>query len=138
MPSSILKRSAMLGLLLAGVACAKNSSVDTSTGAARDTTAVTTDSTGNQTESGVTDSSGRSTLGPGAEKARPDQDQPVTSKGDTIKAGYDSSITVQPTVDSARSDVDSARFGADSSTTAPSGGDSSTIRSGADSSTTAR
>jgi len=44
----------------------------------------------NQTESGMTDSSGQSTLGKGVEKTRPDQSQPVTSKGDTINAGMDS------------------------------------------------
>ena len=44
----------------------------------------------NQTESGVTDSSGHSTLGENAAKTRPDQGQPVTSKGDTINAGVDS------------------------------------------------
>jgi hypothetical protein len=44
----------------------------------------------NQTESGVTDSSGTSTLGKNIEKTRPDQSQPVTSKGDTINPGVDS------------------------------------------------
>jgi hypothetical protein len=95
MQFSILKRTTVLGLLLAGVACARNKSVDMDTGAARDTSAVATDSTANQTESGVTDSSGRSTLGPGAEKSRPDQGQPVTSKGDTVNAGVDSSTTAR-------------------------------------------
>jgi len=47
-------------------------------------------STHNQTESGMTDSSGRSTLGKKVEKTRPDQGQPVTSKGDTINPGVDS------------------------------------------------
>jgi hypothetical protein len=42
-----------------------------------------------QTQSGVTDSSGKSTLGKGVKKTRPDQGQPVTSKGDTI-SGRDS------------------------------------------------
>ena len=100
---SNLKRTAVLGLVLAGAACARNNSSDAEIGAARDTAAVATDSaavttdsaTANQTESGVTDSSGRSTLGPGAEKTRPDQGQPVTSKGDTINAGVDSSTTAR-------------------------------------------
>jgi len=85
----------MLTLLLAGVACARNNPSDTVAGAARDTsTAAVTDSAKvNQTESGMTDSSGRSTLGSGAEKTRPDQGQPVTSKGDTINPGVDSSTT---------------------------------------------
>jgi hypothetical protein len=33
---------------------------------------------------------GKSTLGPGVTKTRPDQGQPVTSKGDTINSGVDS------------------------------------------------
>jgi hypothetical protein len=46
---------------------------------------------GNQTKSGVTNTkTGKSTLGPGATKTRPDQGQPVTSKGDTISPGVDS------------------------------------------------
>jgi hypothetical protein len=46
---------------------------------------------GNQTKSGVTNTkTGKSTLGPGATKTRPDQGQPVTSKGDTINPGVDS------------------------------------------------
>jgi hypothetical protein len=45
----------------------------------------------NQTKSGVTNSkTGKSTLGPGATKTRPDQGQPVTSKGDTLSPGADS------------------------------------------------
>jgi hypothetical protein len=45
----------------------------------------------NQTKSGVTDTkTGKSTLGPGVTKTRPDQGQPVTSKGDTINQGVDS------------------------------------------------
>jgi hypothetical protein len=52
----------------------------------RDTRRSARDSAGgNQTESGVTDKSGKSTLGGGVTKTRPDQDQPVTSKGDTIR-----------------------------------------------------
>jgi hypothetical protein len=83
--------------MLSGVACAGNKSSDTEVGAARDTsTAGYSDSaTANQTESGMTDSSGQSTLGPGAEKTRPDQGQPVTSKGDTINSGIDSSGTTR-------------------------------------------
>lgn len=44
----------------------------------------------NQTQSGNTDSTGQSTLGKGVDKTRPDQGQPVTSKGDTINPGVDS------------------------------------------------
>jgi hypothetical protein len=147
---SLLKRSAIVGLLVTGAACARNNSDDAEIGAARDSTAVTSDSgssnqpgsrinsdsvsssqtgsgvtsdsagsnrtgarvtsdsatgnqsgsavtsdsaSSNQTESGVTDSSGRSTLGPGAQQTRPDQGQPVTSKGDTVNTGVDSSTT---------------------------------------------
>ena len=95
MQVSFLKRSTMLGLLLAGAACARNNSADAEMGAARDSSAAAIgDSAGsNQTESGITDSSGRSTLGPGADKTRPDQGQPVTSKGDTVNPGVDSSTT---------------------------------------------
>lgn len=88
-----LTRSVLLALALPAAACAGNNSSN-DTGAARDTTgAGISDSTGNQTESGVTDSSGQSTLGPQVEKTRPDQGQPVTSKGDTINTGVDSSST---------------------------------------------
>lgn len=54
---------------------------------------ITDSAKSKQTEPGLTDSSGRSTLGPGAEKTRPDQGQPVTSKGDTVNRGVDSSTT---------------------------------------------
>jgi hypothetical protein len=46
---------------------------------------------GNQTKSGVTNTkTGKSTLGKGVTKTRPDQGQPVTSKGDTVGSGPDS------------------------------------------------
>jgi hypothetical protein len=90
-------RAAVLPFLFLGVACARNNQSntnDTAAAAARDTTAAISDSAKvNQTESGMTDSSGQSTLGPGAEKTRPDQGQPVTSKGDTVNAGVDSATT---------------------------------------------
>jgi hypothetical protein len=91
-----LIRSAVLPLLLAGVACARNNDESNNTAAAaRDTTgtAISDSAKVNQTESGMTDSTGQSTLGPGAEKTRPDQGQPVTSKGDTVNAGVDSATT---------------------------------------------
>ena len=95
MQVSFLTRSAALALVLAGAACAGNKSSDTEIGAAQDTSAErSTQSTdANQTESGMTDSSGQSTLGPDAEKTRPDQGQPVTSKGDTVNPSIDSSTT---------------------------------------------
>jgi hypothetical protein len=97
MQISSFTRSTALAVLLAGAACARNNSSDSEVGAARDSTAAgSTDSASiNQTESGMTDSSGRSTLGPGAEKTRPDQGQPVTSKGDTLNPGVDSSTTAR-------------------------------------------
>jgi hypothetical protein len=80
----------VLILLLGGMACAGNKAND-QVGAAQDSTMTAkVDSTTNQTESGVTDSTGESTLGKGVEKTRPDQGQPVTSKGDTINQAVDS------------------------------------------------
>jgi hypothetical protein len=49
-----------------------------------------------QSKSGVTDTkTGQSTLGPDVTKTRPDQGQPVTSKGDTINPGIDSSTSAR-------------------------------------------
>ena len=97
MQVSFLTRSTALALLLASVACARNNSSETEIGAARDTSAarITDSAKVNQTESGMTDSTGQSTLGPGAEKTRPDQGQPVTSKGDTLNPAVDSSTTAR-------------------------------------------
>ena len=96
MQISFLTRSSALAVLLAGVACAKNNP-DTETAAARDTSAAHVGDSAqvNQTESGMTDSTGQSTLGPEAEKTRPDQGQPVTSKGDTVNSSVDSSTTAR-------------------------------------------
>ena len=81
----------MLALLVAGLACARNSSSDSAVGAARDSsTTATADSASNQTETGVSHSRGSSTLGNGVTKTRPDQGQPVTAKGDTLDSGVDS------------------------------------------------
>jgi hypothetical protein len=90
-----LTRSVVLPLLLVGLACARNNESNNTAAAAQDTTntAISDSARANQTESGMTDSTGQSTLGPGAEKTRPDQGQPVTSKGDTVNAGVDSSTT---------------------------------------------
>lgn len=88
-----ITRAAVLALMLGGLACAGNKSND-EVGAAQDSSmTVSPDSTRNQTESGVVDSTGQSTLGPGAEQTRPDQGQPVTSKGDTLNPAVDSSTT---------------------------------------------
>ena len=90
-----LTRSAVPLLLLSTVACARNNESNNTAAAAKDTTttAISDSARANQTESGMTDSTGQSTLGPGAEKTRPDQGQPVTSKGDTVNTGVDSSAT---------------------------------------------
>ena len=97
MQASFLTRSTALALLLAGVACAGNNSSDSEIGASQDTSGgrISDSTTVNQTESGMTDSSGQSTLGPKAEKTRPDQGQPVTSKGDTVNSRVDSSTTAR-------------------------------------------
>ena len=70
------------------------SSMRTDTGMSPGTSADTGAATGtgardsakaNQTKSGVTNTeTGKSTLGPGATQTRPDQNQPVTSKGDVV------------------------------------------------------
>jgi hypothetical protein len=94
---SILTRSALLALLISGSACARNSDTNDTAAATRDTmdTEVSDSARGNQTESGVIDSSGQSTLGPGVEQTRPDQGEPVTSKGDTINTAVDSATAPQ-------------------------------------------
>jgi len=110
--------AALLAAALVGFGCARNNE-DNAVGAARDTTTtVAADSVPNQDQSGVTDSSGQSTLGAGVEKTRPDQGQPVTSKGDTINAGVDSATMGSSTMDSSMADssmTDSSTI--DSSTT---------------------
>jgi hypothetical protein len=97
MQASFVTRSTALALLLAGVACAGNNSSDSEIGASQDTSGgrISDSTSVNQTESGMTDSSGQSTLGPEAEKTRPDQGQPVTSKGDTVNSSIDSSTTAR-------------------------------------------
>lgn len=131
-----LSCAAGLALLLGGTACAGNKSND-QVGAARDSTAAArTDTTRDQTQSGVTDSSGQSTLGKGVEKTRPDQGQPVTSKGDTINAGVDSATGQQRTdTSSMRSEMDTSRMRSGTDTSSMrSGMDTTSMRSGADSS----
>src|SRR5262245_17480131 len=53
-------------------------------------TAKKTSKTTDQTQSGVTDKSGSSTLGKNVTKPRPDANQPVTAKGDVVRARWDS------------------------------------------------
>jgi hypothetical protein len=92
-----LKRTAVLALLVGGLACAgNNESNETGTAALDTSAAAIPDSvSANQTESGVTDSSGQSTLGSGAGQTSPDQGEPVTAKGDTLSTGVDSSAISQ-------------------------------------------
>ena len=116
MPLSSSMRFATVALLLAGVACAKNNANE-QVGAARDSTAMSDSAKANQTKSGVTDSSGTSTLGPGATKTRPDQGQPVTSKGDTINPGVDSSSNMNADSSSHMHADSSSNKGVDTSTT---------------------
>jgi hypothetical protein len=54
---------------------------------------ATSDTGKNQSQSGVTNKRGKSTLGPKVTKARPDQNQPVTSKGDTVSPNADTSAS---------------------------------------------
>ena len=120
-----MTRAAGLALLLGGLACAGTKS-DEQVGAAQDSTAAArADTAKDQTQSGVTDSSGQSTLGKGVGQTRPDQGQPVTSKGDTINAGVDSAAVRQST------DTSSMRSGMDT-TSMPT--DTSSMRSGMDTS----
>ena len=60
--------------------------------------ATTSDSAkANQTKSGVTNTkTGKSTLGPNVKKTRPDQGAAVTSKGDTIRRGGDTTGKAPP------------------------------------------
>jgi hypothetical protein len=46
-----------------------------------------------QSQSGLTNKTGKSTLGPKVTKTRPDQNQPVTSKGDTVSNSGDTSAS---------------------------------------------
>jgi hypothetical protein len=107
-----ITRLAALGALVAGLACSKNldtmakpengpnesaartdtTSQDTSAykAGARDTSMASDSAKANQTKSGVVNSSGQSVTGDTVTKTRPDQGQPVTSKGDTINPGVDS------------------------------------------------
>jgi hypothetical protein len=142
-----LMRIAMLSLLVGGLACAKNRANE-DVGAARDTTALDTmardtttldttarDTAGvpdslkpNQSKSGVTDTrTGESTI-PNVTQTRPDQGEPVTSKGDTLNEAIDSSaIYRDPTSTTTRQTVVDTSL-------SPEGADSSA----ADSSTMAR
>jgi hypothetical protein len=118
----LMARTACLALMLGAPACARNKTND-QVGAAQDSTGATarSDTTTDQTQSGVTDSSGRSTLGKDVQKTRPDQGQPVTSKGDTINPGVDSASVRQGV------DTSSMRQG-DTTSASPGGMDTNTTR----------
>jgi hypothetical protein len=150
-----IARTACLALILSAPACARNNT-DDQVGAAQDSTRARSDTATDQTQSGVTDSSGQSTLGKDVEKTRPDQGQPVTSKGDTINPGVDSA-SVRQGVDTSSMrqgmDTTSARQGMDTTgmqgmdstrmhpgmdTTSMQGMDSTRIRQGMDSTGTQR
>jgi hypothetical protein len=69
---------------------------DTGTAARTDTGragGTGSDSAKNQSQSGVTNDSGKSTLGPRVTKTRPDQKEPVTSKGDTVSNSGDTAAS---------------------------------------------
>jgi len=122
------------------------------------TAAARSDTTTDQTQSGMTDSTGQSTLGKNVQKTRPDQGQPVTSKGDTLSPGVDSGSVRQETDTSQTRqsmDTSSMRQGTDSYRIHPStdtsgmgqgmdtsmthqGGDSTHIRQAMDSTSTQR
>ena len=93
MRAQSITRLAALGTLVAGLACGKN--LDTM--AKPDQTAVKPDTT--QEPAGYKAGARDTTLNGPADsaKARPDQGQPVTAKGDTLNKGVDSSTgtTVQ-------------------------------------------
>jgi hypothetical protein len=130
----LMARTACLALMLGVPACARNKT-DDQVGAAQDSTgaAARSDTTTDQTQSGVTDSSGRSTLGKDVEKTRPDQGQPVTSKGDTINPGVDSA-SVRQGVDtsSMRQGMDTTSASQGMDTTGMQGMDSTRMHPGMD------
>src|SRR5215216_2308248 len=126
-------RIATLGLLVGGLACARNSANE-EVGAARDSTAAARDTmtagvrdsaNPNQSKSGVTDTrTGESTI-PKVTETRPDQGEPVTSKGDTLNPsvdssttnrGADTSMTQQTVVDSSMTPAEADSSAADTST----------------------
>jgi hypothetical protein len=143
-----MARTACLALMFGALACSRNKTND-QVGAAQDSTnaAARSDTTTDQTQSGVTDTSGQSTLGKDVEKTRPDQGQPVTSKGDTINPGVDSASvrqgadtsSMRPGMDTTgRQGMDSARIHQEMDTTSMQGMDSTRIRQGVDSTGTQR
>ena len=129
-----MARAACLALMVGVLACARNKTND-QVGAAQDSTnaAARSDTTTDQTQSGVTDTSGQSTLGKDVQKTRPDQGQPVTSKGDTINPGVDSaSVRQGPDTSSMRPGMDTTSAHQGMDTTGMQGIDSTRIHQGMD------
>jgi hypothetical protein len=127
-----MARTACLALMLGAPACARNKT-DDQVGAAQDSTRARSDTTTDQTQSGMTDSSGQSTLGKDAEKTRPDQGQPVTSKGDTLNPGVDSASATQGAdTSSMRSGMDTTKAQPGMDTTGMQGMDSTRMHPGMD------
>jgi hypothetical protein len=106
-----ITRLAALSALVAGLACGKN--LDTV--AKPDETAVKPDTT--QASQGYKAGSRDTTLnGPGdSAKARPDQGQPVTAKGDTLNKGVDSSASGTGTTSQMPQDTSSMQMPKDTS-----------------------
>ena len=131
----LMARTACLALMLGAPACARNKTND-QVGAAQDSTGATarSDTTTDQTQSGVTDTSGQSTLGKDVQKTRPDQGQPVTSKGDTINPGVDSgSVRQGADTSSMRPGMDSTNAHQGMDTTGMQGMDTTRMHQGMDS-----
>ena len=111
MRAQSITRLAALGTLVAGLACGKN--LDTM--AKPDQTAVKPDTT--QEPAGYKAGARDTTLNGAADsaKARPDQGQPVTAKGDTLNKGVDSSSSGTGTTTEMRKDTSSMQMPKDTS-----------------------
>ncbi|HEX6536991.1 MAG TPA: hypothetical protein VF041_20565 [Gemmatimonadaceae bacterium] len=71
---------------------ARSDSMRADSGRTHDSTGASSDTAQNQTQSGMTNAKkGKSTLGPRVKKTTPTSGAPVTSKGDTLRQGGDTS-----------------------------------------------
>ena len=71
---------------------ARSDSMRADSGRRHDSTRTSGDTAQNQTQSGMTNTKkGKSTLGPKVKKTTPTSGAPVTSKGDTLRSGGDTS-----------------------------------------------
>lgn len=109
-------RFAAVALLAGGLACAGNKArTEGDTATARDSataagvrSGMSDSAKANQAENGVVDAkTGKSTLGPGVTRTKPDQGQPVTAKGDTLRTGGDTTGGSTTTGPGMRSSTDS-------------------------------